>query len=158
MKITYLCVTLKIKNSDRAWMSTWLQRKMPDMMTTWHLYEMLLARTQAILRTDPPGAQTRRYSNNNCIQRCNSRIFTISSLRHESSPTRNAQVAWAQLCANYMQHIERLSHATCCVTCHVVQRDSSSIKFYRVEFIFIWVSFLLVEPFNRWYTSMLLGC
>ena len=43
-----------------------------------------------------------------------------------------AQVARAQSCANHAQHIERLSHATCRVTCHVVRTDSSAIKFNRV--------------------------
>ena len=39
-----------------------------------------------------------------------------------------AQVARAQSCANHVQHIERLSRATCRVTCHVVRRDSSAVK------------------------------
>ena len=43
-----------------------------------------------------------------------------------------AQVARAQLCANHVQHIERLSRATRRVTCHAVLRDSSAIKFDRV--------------------------
>ena len=43
-----------------------------------------------------------------------------------------AQVAWAQSCVNHMQHIEHLSHATCRVMCHVVQSNSSAIKFDRV--------------------------
>ena len=43
-----------------------------------------------------------------------------------------AQVARAQSCANHVQHIQRLSCATCRVTCHVVRRDSSAIKFDRV--------------------------
>ena len=38
---------------------------------------------------------------------------------------------------NHVQHIERLSRATCRVTCRVVQRDSSAIKFDRVEIAFI---------------------
>ena len=58
----------------------------------------------------------------------NSRFSTISS------PRREAQVALAQSCANHTQHIERLSRATCRVTCHVVRRDSSAIKFDRTEF------------------------
>ena len=37
------------------------------------------------------------------------------------------QVALSQSCANHAQHIERLSHATCHVACHVVRRDSSAI-------------------------------
>ena len=48
-----------------------------------------------------------------------------------------AQVAQVQSCANHVQHIERLSHATCRVTCHVVQRDSSAVKFGRVKIAFI---------------------
>ena len=46
-----------------------------------------------------------------------------------------AQVTRTQSCANYMQHIKRLSHATCRVTCHVVRRDSSAVKFDRVPSI-----------------------
>ena len=38
---------------------------------------------------------------------------------------------------NRMQIIERLSRATCRVTYHVVRRDSSAIKFDRVEIAFI---------------------
>ena len=40
-----------------------------------------------------------------------------------------AQVDRAHLCANHVQHIERLSRATCRATCHVVRRDSSAIEF-----------------------------
>ena len=42
-----------------------------------------------------------------------------------------AQVARAQSRANHTEIIERLSRATC-VTCHLVQMDSSAIKFDRV--------------------------
>ena len=37
-----------------------------------------------------------------------------------------------QSCAIHVQRIERLSRTTC-VTCHMVRRDSSAIKFDRVE-------------------------
>ena len=47
------------------------------------------------------------------------------------------QEAREQPCANHMQHIERLSRATCRVTCHVVRRDSSAVKFDRVEIAII---------------------
>ena len=57
-----------------------------------------------------------------------------------------AQVARAQSYANYVQLIERLSRATCRITCHVVGRDSSAIKFDRVEIAFILVLFLLAVP------------
>ena len=63
-------------------------------------------------------------NNNNRILRCNLRFSTISSLCHEPSSNTYAEVARAQSCANHMQHIERLSRATCHVTCHVVRRDS----------------------------------
>ena len=48
-----------------------------------------------------------------------------------------AEVAWALSCANYVQHIEHLSRATRRVTCHVVRRDSSAVKFDKVEIAFI---------------------
>ena len=47
-----------------------------------------------------------------------------------------AQVLRAQSCANHMQH-ERSSAATCRVTCQVVWRDSSAIKYDRDEIAFI---------------------
>ena len=47
------------------------------------------------------------------------------------------QVAQTQLCANPMQHNTRLSRASCRVTCHVVRRGSTAIKFDRVEIAFI---------------------
>ena len=40
-----------------------------------------------------------------------------------------AQVARAQSYANHVQHIEHISRATCHVTCHAIQSDSSAIKF-----------------------------
>ena len=36
--------------------------------------------------------------------------------------------------------------ATCCVTCHVVRRDGSAIKFDRVEIAFVFSFILLAEP------------
>ena len=59
------------------------------------------------------------------------------------------QMAWAQSCANYVQHIEGLSRAACRVKFHVVWRDSSAIKFDRVEIAFIWVFILLAEPLTN---------
>ena len=55
-------------------------------------------------------------NNNNRIQRHYSRFFTISSQRRKLSPT----------------HTHK-----CHVTCHLVRRDSSAIKFDRVEITFI---------------------
>ena len=68
------------------------------------------------------------------MKKKNPRFFTISSQRRELSPTR-VQVAQAQSCANHVQHIERLSRATC-IMCHLVRRDSSATKFGRVEIAF----------------------
>ena len=55
-----------------------------------------------------------------------------------------APVARAQLCANHVQHIKRLSRATSRVMCHVPQKDSSAIKSDRVEIgsilaVFYWL-------------------
>ena len=58
-----------------------------------------------------------------------------------------AQVAWAQLCANHVQHIDRFSPATCRVMCNVVRRDSLAIKFVRVEIPFNFI--LLAEPLTN---------
>ena len=67
-------------------------------------------------------------NNNNLTERHNLRFFTISSLHHEPSPDTYAQVAQAQLCANQAQHIERLSHATCRFTCHLVRRTAQLLS------------------------------
>ena len=54
-------------------------------------------------------------------------------------------MARAQSCANHVQHIERLSRSACRDTCHVVTKDSSAIKFDRVETAFILAFILLPE-------------
>ena len=46
------------------------------------------------------------------------------------------QAARMQSCANHVQHIKRLSHATY-VLCHVVRRGSSAIKYNRAYIAFI---------------------
>ena len=100
-----------------------------------------------------------QHNNNNRIQRRYSRFFTISSQRRTLSPNTHTQVTQAQSCANRVQHIERLSRATCRVTCHLVRRDSSATKFDRVEIAFIWVLFCWLKPLNRWrFTSVSQGC
>ena len=43
-----------------------------------------------------------------------------------------AQVARVQSCANHVQHIKRLSRATCSVAGHMVRMDSSAVEFNRV--------------------------
>ena len=72
-------------------------------------------------------------NSNNQVERCNSRFCTVSSLHGEPSPTRT--LWWPE--HSHVQHINRLSHATCHVVCHVVQKDSSAIKFDRVYIVFI---------------------
>ena len=78
---------------------------------------------------------------NNRNHRRNSRFFFFFFYNLLTAPrtvsNTYAQVAWAQSCANHVQDIERLSRATCRVTCHTVRRDSSAIKFDRVEIAFI---------------------
>ena len=54
----------------------------------------------------------------------------LSTLRTVSNTY--ARVAQAQSWANHVQYIKRLSCATCRVMCHVVQRESSAVKFDRV--------------------------
>ena len=71
-------------------------------------------------------------NNNNHIQRCSLRFFNNLLAAPRTVSSSYTQVARVQSCANHVQHIERLSHATCRVACHVVQRDSSAIKFDRV--------------------------
>ena len=69
-------------------------------------------------------------NNNNRIYRCKSRFFFYNLLIAPRTVSNTyAHVARAQSCAKHVQHIERLSRATCRVTCHVVRRDSSAIKF-----------------------------
>ena len=64
------------------------------------------------------------------MERRNSRFVNILAVLGTVFNT-YAQVARAQSCANQVQHIERSS------VCHVVRRDSSAVKFDRVEIAFI---------------------
>ena len=75
-------------------------------------------------------------NNNNRIQRRNLRFFNLLTALQTVSNMYD-QVARVQSCANHVQHMEHLSRATCRVLCHVVRRDSSAIKFDRVEIAFI---------------------
>ena len=61
-----------------------------------------------------------------------------------------AQVVRAQSCVNHTQHIKRLSRATRRVTCHMVQRDSSAIKFDNSGNCIYFSFILLAEPLNWW--------
>ena len=69
------------------------------------------------------------------FKRRSSRFFTISSLRRELSPTRTLK--WprynrVKITCNTSSayHVQR-------VVCHIVRRDSSGIKFDRLEIAFI---------------------
>ena len=90
-------------------------------------------------------------NNNNKFQRFNLRFFFYNLLTAlQTVSSMYAQVARAQSCANHMQHKECSSHATCRVSCHVMQRDSLSYYVWQslnhIYFSFI----LLAEPFSRW--------
>ena len=50
---------------------------------------------------------------NNCIERCNSRFFYNLLTAPRTVSNMQALVAWAWSCASHVQHIERLSRATC---------------------------------------------
>ena len=76
-------------------------------------------------------------SDNNRIERCNSRFFYNLLTAPRTISNTYALVAPAQSLANHVQHIEHLSLAVCCITCQVVRRDSSAIKFDRVKIAFI---------------------
>ena len=91
-------------------------------------------------------------NNNDCIQRCSLRFFTIfdciqvcrSSLCRKVPPTytlkwprRNrVQITCNTSSANHVQH----------VMCHLVRRDSSATKFDRVEIAFILVLLNWLKP------------
>ena len=73
-------------------------------------------------------------------------FFTISSLSRELSPTRTLK--WpgrsrVQITCNTSgaSHVQR-------VVCHVVRRDSSTIKFDRVDITFILVEFYWLKRFT----------
>ena len=84
------------------------------------------------------------FNNNNCIQRCSSRFFTISSLCWELSPTHTLK--WpkhnrVQITCNTLStyHVQR-------VVCRLVRMDSSDIKFDRVEMSCILALLYWVKP------------
>ena len=87
-------------------------------------------------------------NNNNLIQKALFEICYYLLTAPRTVSNTHAQVAQAQSCANHVQHIERLSRATCRATCHLVRRDSSAIKFDRAE-IHLFGFILLAESLNR---------
>ena len=75
------------------------------------------------------------FSIDNCIQRRSSRFFTISSLRRELSPARTLN--WPRHYRVKITCNTSSAYHMQCVVCHLVRRDSSAIKFDRVEIAFI---------------------
>ena len=86
----------------------------------------------------PPLNNDNNNNDNNCTERHDSRFYTISLLCHELSPTCTlkwpghdiVQITCNTSGAHHMQH----------VACHMVQKDSSAIKFdilNRIYFSFI---------------------
>ena len=98
-------------------------------------------------------------------------FFTISSQRRKLSPA--CTLKWpgrnrVQITCKSRATHRALIMCTFPVTCHLVRRDSSAIrfdrveiahlvrrdssaiKFDRVEIAFIWALFFLAEPLNRW--------
>ena len=90
-------------------------------------------------------------NNNNRIQRRYLRFFYNLLTAPQTISNTHNQVARVQSCANHVQHIERLSRATCCVTCHLVRRDNSAIKFDRVDIAFICAYFVgwIIKPMKE---------
>ena len=78
-------------------------------------------------------------NNNNCTERCNSRFFTISSQCHELYPT------WTLKWPGH-NRVQVTCNTPSCMQCHWVWRDSSAIKFDRVEIAFILVLFYCLKP------------
>ena len=94
---------------------------------------MVTRRTSHVSRLDATVINNNNSNNNNNnnsnrVQMCNLKFFTVSSLHRKLSPARTLK--WPR--RNRVQRIERLSRATCHVTCQMVRRDSSAIKFDRV--------------------------
>ena len=90
----------------------------------------------------PQRARSHNSNNDNSdrFERRDSRfLFNLLTAPRTVSNT-YAQVAGAQSCANHVQHIGQ--H----VVCHMVRRDSSAIKFDRIEIAFILASSDLLKP------------
>ena len=78
----------------------------------------------------------------NCFERRNSRLLTVSSLSHQLSST--STLLWPA-----PSHVQITCSALGATFCHhVVQRDSSAISFHRVEIAYIWF-FSLPKIINR---------
>ena len=83
-------------------------------------------------------------NNNNRIERRNSTFFTISSLRHELSPTRTLK--WPERNRVRVTCYTLSAYHVQPAVCHLVRRDSSAIKFDRVEIAIILALFYWLKP------------
>ena len=72
-------------------------------------------------------------------KRHESRFFSLVTAQQTVSNT-DDQVAWMQSCTNHVYT------SGACAMCHVVRRDSSAIKFDRVEIAFTLVLFRWLKP------------
>ena len=64
------------------------------------------------------------------LKGANQDFFTISSLRHELSPT--CLLKWPGRNHDQITRNTSCAYHVLCVVCHVVQRDISDVKFDRV--------------------------
>ena len=96
--------------------------------TVWNYF--MLSPKCVVLSLFPPISNN---NNNNRIQRHYSRFFTTVWNVRSSGPG-------AIVCKSRATH-RALVTCKCHVTCHLVWRDSSAIKFDRVEIAFIWALF-----------------
>ena len=125
----------------------WWQARKADVITVTPRVAPAQNSTTTRLTETPAFLLARNNNSNdysNHIQRLLTAPRTISNTY--------AQVARAQSRANLVQHIERLSRATC----QVVQRDSSAIKFDKVAitgFVFLalfhWLNHSTDEGINK---------
>ena len=88
----------------------------------------------------PNAYNNNNNNNNNCTQRRSLRFF-LQSPRCAANCLQHVHSS-----ENHVQHIERPSRAICRVVCHLVQRDSSAIKFDRVEISFILALLYWLKP------------
>ena len=82
-------------------------------------------------------------NNNNHIQRHNLRFLYNLLTALQTISNTYTQMAQAQLRALSAYHVQR-------VVCHMVQRDSSAIKYDRVKITFIWALFYWLKTINQW--------
>ena len=104
--------------------------------------------------TARPARRSSENDHGNRIQRRNSRFFFYNFLTAPRTVSNSyARVARTQLCANHVQHVERVSRATCCVTWYEGTARLLSLMevffffFFSVPQLYLWGSPLLGEIF-----------